>query len=147
VNLSQELVQHLVRIQYDDLPEEVVEVTKKSILDTIGVILAANTLGEGCQAFANVALAEGGREQSTILGFGQKVSASAAAFVNGAMAHSMDFGESHDTAFVHSSSPTVPAALAIAEMLENVTGKDLITAVTLGNDLVCRMGLSLTKNL
>ncbi|MFS0776956.1 MmgE/PrpD family protein [Neobacillus sp. 3P2-tot-E-2] len=147
MNLSQEIVQHLVKIQYDDLPEEVVEVTKKSILDTIGVILAANTLGEGCQAFANVAIAEGGREQSSILGFGQKVSASSAAFVNGAMAHSMDFGESHDTAFVHSSSPTVPAALAIAEMLENVNGKDLITAVALGNDLVCRMGLSLTKNL
>lgn len=147
MNISQILTEHLVKVQYEDLPDHVTEVSKKCILDTIGVILASNTLGEGCQAFVNVSLAEGGNEQSTILGFGRKVPASAAAFVNGAMAHSMDFGESHDSAFVHASSPTVPAALAIAEALGHVSGKELITAVTLGNDLVCRLGLSMTENL
>ncbi|ARK29925.1 MmgE/PrpD family protein [Halalkalibacter krulwichiae] len=147
MNLSKRLAEHLVTINYEDLPEKAIEASKKCILDTIGVILAANTLGEGCQSFVNITLADGGNEQSTIFGFGQKVPASAAAFANGAMAHSMDFGESHDTAFVHASAPTVPAALAVAEALDHITGKDLITAVTLGNDLVCRLGLSITKNL
>lgn len=147
MGLSQKLAEHLIRVQYEDIPASVVEVTKECILDTIGVILAANKLGEGCQAFVNVVLAEGGEQQATILGYGEKVPASAAAFVNGAMAHAMDFGESHDTAFVHASSPTVPAALALAEAIPDVSGKDLITAVTLGNDLVCRLGLAIEENL
>ncbi|MFH1484467.1 MAG: MmgE/PrpD family protein, partial [Chloroflexota bacterium] len=37
---------------------------------------------------------------------------------------------------------TVPAAFAIAEQIGRVNGKDFITAVTLGIDVICRLGLA-----
>lgn len=146
MNVSQELAKHIANVQYDDLPLRVVDVTKNCIMDTIGVILAASTLGEGIQAFVKVVKQEGGFPQSTIIGFEQKVPASAAAFVNGSMAHALDFGESHDTALVHASSQTIPAALAVAEAVGGISGQDFITAVAVANDLVCRLGLSIKEN-
>ena len=65
-----------------------------------------------------------------------------AAFANGSMAHSMDFGDAHDRALVHPNTATMPAALAVAEALGGVTGKEFIRATAAGCDLVCRLGLA-----
>jgi 2-methylcitrate dehydratase PrpD len=43
---------------------------------------------------------------------------------------------------VHPNAAVVPAALAIAESSGNVSGRDLIVAVALGSDLVCRLGIA-----
>jgi 2-methylcitrate dehydratase PrpD len=69
-----------------------------------------------------------------------------AAFANGAMAHALDFEDAHDLALVHPNAATVPAALAIAESIGNVNGKDFIIALAVGCDIVCRLGLALNEN-
>lgn len=109
--------------------------------------LAAGTLGEGCRAFVDLALAVGGKAESSILGFGAKVPAAMAALANGAMSHALDYEDVHDGALVHPNATTVPAALAVAESLGRVRGEELITAMALGSDLVCRLGLALSVNL
>ena len=58
------------------------------------------------------------------------------------MAHSLDFEDTFDAAMVHPNAAVVPAALAVAESNGNVNGRDLIVAVALGSDLVCRLGLA-----
>jgi 2-methylcitrate dehydratase PrpD len=147
MQVSNVLARHLSGVCFNDLPRQVVTSTKHSILDAIGVTLAAGSLSEECRPFLNLVLREGGRPESTILGFGAKVPASQAAFVNGAMAHALDFEDGHDAALVHPHAPTIPAALAVAESLRGVCGRDLITAVALGSDLVCRLALALKVNL
>ncbi|MFC1814361.1 MmgE/PrpD family protein [Thermodesulfobacteriota bacterium] len=147
MDTSQVLAQHIVDIRYEDLPPQVIEVTKKSILDTIGVILAANTLGEGgVKEIVEFIKDEGGKEESIIIGFGGSVPAWMAAFANGAMAHQLDYDDCFDIGIAHPSGPTVPAALAIAGRQGNITGKEFITAVASGNDVVCRLSLPLTKD-
>jgi 2-methylcitrate dehydratase PrpD len=146
MNESKILSEYVAKTRYSDLPKEAVEVTKMAILDAIGVTLGAGTIGEGCKTFVDLAKAGGGKKESTIIGFGTKVPSYMAAFANGAMAHALDFEDAHEGALVHSNAAAVPAALALAEALGHVTGKELITAVTLGSDIVCRLGLALNKN-
>jgi 2-methylcitrate dehydratase PrpD len=146
VGASLTLAKHINAVNYDDIPTHVIDVTKKSLLDALGVTLAASTLGEGCRAFVDLAIAEGGEKESTVLGFGAKASALMAAFANGSMAHALDFEDVHDKAPVHPNAATVPAALAVAESIGNVSGKELVTAIALGSDVVCRLGLALDEN-
>jgi 2-methylcitrate dehydratase PrpD len=142
MNESLTFAKHIFNINFEDIPRNVVDTTKRSLLDGIGVILAAGTLGEGCKQFVNLAKAGGGKAESTIIGFHTKVPAYMAAFANGSMAHALDFEDVIDR--VHPNASTIPAALAVAEAAGNVSGKQLITAITLGSDIVARFGLSQT---
>lgn len=146
-DVSKAIASYAANIRYEHLSALDIDVAKKCLLDTIGVILAASTLGEGCGPFVQLAQAGGGKEESTIFGYGKRVPAPMAAFANGSMAHAMDFEESHDGAYVHASASTVPAAFAVAESLGGISGKELITAIAVGNDLVARLGMALQESL
>ncbi len=140
------LARNIADINYDDIPVPAIDAAKKSFLDALGVTLAASTLGEGCQAFVDLALAMEGVQESTILGFGARAPALMAAFANGSMAHALDFEDVHDSAPVHPNAATIPAALAVAESVGDVSGKRFLTAMVLGCDLTCRLGLALKEN-
>jgi 2-methylcitrate dehydratase PrpD len=112
------------------------------LLDALGVSLAATRLGEGCAGFEK--LAEGTAGKCLLLGSGGTAPAPLAALANGALAHALDFEDSYDGAPVHASAATVPAALAIAQHRGGISGPELIVALAVGTDLVCRLGLALT---
>ena len=138
------LAANVVSRRYEDLPPQVVDVTKMSILDTVGVMLAASSVsvGEGCQQIIDLVREFGGKPESTILAFGDRVPCYLAAFANGSLTHPLDYDDYREGAHVHPTSETLPAALAAAERLGGVSGKDFIAAIALGNDLVCRLGLA-----
>jgi 2-methylcitrate dehydratase PrpD len=87
--------------------------------------------------------AEGGDSVSTIVGGGgRKLPARAAALLNGATAHSLDYD---DTNFAHVGHPTVailPAALAAAEEVD-ASAAELRDAFLLGAEASCRIGMVL----
>ncbi|MHB1343602.1 MAG: MmgE/PrpD family protein, partial [Thermoleophilia bacterium] len=143
---SLRLARHVVGTGYEDLPEEARRAARRSLLDALGVMLAAATLEEACRPFAELAACWGGAPESTILGSGARVPAAAAAFANGALAHALDFEDAHDRARVHPYAATVAAALAVAQARGDVGGPELIAALALGSDLVCRLGLALTDD-
>jgi 2-methylcitrate dehydratase PrpD len=145
MTLSRRIAEHVVSVGYADVPAEAMAVAKLSLLDAIGVTLAASGLGEGCQAFVDLALEPGGRAESTIIGYGAKAPMLMAALANGAMAHAMDFEDAYEKSPMHPNAQLVPALLALAEA-QGASGRDLLTAIAVGCDLVCRLGLSLTKD-
>ena len=147
MNESLTLAKNIVETDYEDIPTDVAAVTKRSLLDAIGVILAAGKLGEGCKQFVTLAIEQGGKKESTVLGFDAKVPACMAAFANGSMSHALDFEDTHDRALVHPNAAAIPAALAVSESIGNVSGKDFIAALTLGSDLAARLGLAMKENL
>jgi 2-methylcitrate dehydratase PrpD len=146
MNESLTLAKYVVETGYEDLPDRAREMAKMSFLDALGVTLAASSLGKGCKAFVDIAKQGEGKEESTILGFHGKVPAPMAAFANGSMAHALDFEDAHDQALVHPNAVAVPAALALAEAIGDVNGKGFITALAVGCDLVCRLGLAFKEN-
>ncbi|MFC1904972.1 MmgE/PrpD family protein [Chloroflexota bacterium] len=140
-----ELAENIANTKYEKLPDNVVNITKKSILDVLGTTLAGGALGEGCKEIVDLATEWNGNEEATILGYGHKVPCLMAAFANGVMSHAVDYDDIVDEAWAHPTITTVPAALAIAERRGNVSGKEFITAITMGNDLIVRLGLSITQ--
>ncbi|MDF7776341.1 MmgE/PrpD family protein [Sphingomonas sp. AOB5] len=142
-NLSARIADHVTGIRYEDLPPATVEATIRSLVDAMGVMLAASSLGEGTAAFADLALENGGPAQARLIGRAGHAPLLAAALANGALAHAVDFEDAFDGAPTHPNAAQVPAALALAETLGGVSGQDFITAIAVGCDLVCRMGLAL----
>lgn len=137
--VSSVLAHHLVSSHYAQIPAAAVEQAKKSILDTIGVSLAATTLAPECKKLIEMVKESGGKKESTILGFGWRVPVGSAAFANGGLSHGLDYEDIHHQSVSHPSGVVVPAALAMAERIGGISGKDFITAVALGQDLIIRL--------
>jgi 2-methylcitrate dehydratase PrpD len=125
-------------LDYEGLPAEVVGLLKRIVLDTLGTTLAASTLDEASQPLVRVARAMGGQPESTVLGFGDRLPAPWAALVNGGMAQAMNYA---DTAADggHLGPTTVPAALAAAERVGGVSGRDFLAALAAGAELHARV--------
>jgi 2-methylcitrate dehydratase PrpD len=143
--LSATIAAHIAGTTFDDLPPEAVRGARRSLLDALGVTLAASRLGEGVRPFVDLVLADGGTPLSTVIGFGRRVPPGAAALANGAMAHALDFEDTHDGALVHPNAQTIPAVLALAET-RPTSGREVLTAIAVGCDLVCRLGLALRED-
>lgn len=138
MNLSTELAIWSSGLNFEDLPDDVIEATKLRVMDVIGLSLAGaeTPFGKSVRAAA-LALSPGG--PCRILGTGDRVAVTAAAFSNGAFSQALEFDDTHNESIVHMSSPAVAAALALSETLP-VSGRDMITAIALGNEISCRVG-------
>jgi len=134
-----------VKTNAKDLPPQVVEMTKKCILDILGCILVGGVLSADGQRVVNMFLEAGGTPEASVLYSGNKVPAWSAAFANGVLAHAIDFDDVVDETAVHPSLSTIPTALALAEKTGYVSGAEFITAIALGNDLICRLGAAIKR--
>lgn len=124
---------------YEALPREVVASVKLRVLDTLGIALAASTRGLGDAARELVA-AEGGNQDASVIGSDLRTSARQAAFVNGTLAHSLDFDDTHLPSVLHPSASIVPAVLAVAEANDR-TGRDALLAAAIGIEITVRVGM------
>ncbi len=141
-----DLAEYVVRLKYEDLPRPITEMTKKCVLDTLGVTIAASSLDPSAKEIVDLVKEGGGKEESTILGFGGKVPCWMAAFANGAMGHMVDYDDIHDLAGGHPSITTILPGFAISERLGRVNGKEFITAVALGYDVMVRLGRAIKNS-
>jgi len=139
------LARFVADTRYEHLPEAVRETAKRCLLDTLGVTAAASTRGIGHRELDRMIRHAGGLAESSVIGFGGRVPAWLAALANGAMARAIDFDDGHDESMTHPSSVVVPAALAMAERRGGVSGRELMTAIALGNEILCRMGLAIAR--
>jgi 2-methylcitrate dehydratase PrpD len=139
------LAKNLVNVKYDDIPQDVAEHTKKQILDILGVALGGSAKA-GVKELAELVAEWDGKEESTIFCFDKKVPAPNAAQVNATMGHALDYDDTGDGP-THPSVVIVPACLAMAERQGQVSGKESITAVALGTDMMGRLGQAFRSGL
>lgn len=138
--LSRQLAQFAAATDYSTLPGDVIESVRGRILDTLGICIAATQLPTSRAAIDWIAH-QGGVAEATAFGLPDKVPASGAAFVNGVLAHSLDYDDTHLPSVLHPSASTVPAALAAAEA-NGVSGKQTITAIAVGIEVAVRLGMA-----
>jgi len=141
MDIARELVRCLCKVKFEDLPTDLVEVTKKEILDALATGVGGSS-APGIREVVDIVKDWGGKEESTILVYGGKVPAPDAVLANAPMMHALDFDDTHDGAVLHPAVVAVPTALAVAEARGGISGRDLITAVALGVDLGCRMRIA-----
>jgi 2-methylcitrate dehydratase PrpD len=122
------------------LPAEVAQSVRMRILDILGICVAASPLDTSRSARAFVA-DQGGHPQSTAIGMPEAVPAALGAFVNGVLAHSLDFDDTHLPSVLHPSATVVPAGIAAAE-LANADGRSLTAAIAVGLEVVVRLGMA-----
>jgi len=130
----------LVKAKYEDIPDAVVEETKKHILDFLGVAVAGSSK-PGVRELLEVVADWGGKKESTVLSYGNEVPAPNAAQVNATMGHALDYDDIGNGG--HSAVVVVPTCMAAAERKGKVSGKEFVTSVILGVEIMCRMGLAL----
>jgi len=87
--------------------------------------------------------AGGGR--ATVLPSGDRLRAADAALANGALAHSLDFDDTHLASSLHPGAPTIAAALAVAEARDAPVGR-LLDGIAAGYDVACRLGAAVNPD-
>jgi len=137
---------YVARINYSDLPTAVIENTKKFIIDTIGVGIAGLN-APGCLEALEVVKYWGGRPEATVLMSDFRCPAPWAGFVNSIFMHALDFDDTLDESAHHATVTALSPALAMAESKGEVTGKELICAVAIGQDISCRLAIALRRPL
>lgn len=110
------------------------------IVDVLGNSLAA-VEEEPAKIVSAVVGSWSGHTAATAIGMGVRVPAPSAALVNGTLAHSLDFDDTHLPSVLHPSAAVIPAALAAAEQT-GASGVSLLDAATVGVEITCRLGMA-----
>src|SRR6476620_11698906 len=139
VSLAETLARYAASLRYEDLPEDVVRMAKRNILDTLGCAFGGYTAGPSKIAMklaSDVSSEHGG----TILFSGIKTSPDLAAFANGVMIRYLDFNDAYVSQMNGAGHPsdTIAALLAAAELRQR-SGRDLITATVLAYEVFCKI--------
>jgi 2-methylcitrate dehydratase PrpD len=141
--ITRQLAEFVGRTAYDGLPAEVRERAKALVLDLVGISVRARHDAESTPpmiaAAARLGLANGA---CTVIGDATGYAPAGAAMLNGTLAHSLDFDDTHGAASLHPSAPIVPAAFAAAEMAA-ADGKSVIAAIVAGYEVQIRLSLAL----
>jgi 2-methylcitrate dehydratase PrpD len=138
--ISQEIAAHFATLTFDALPPTTVDATRRALLDALGVMLGASGLGEDALPYRTHALTT--RGPARLLGFAARSTPSLAALANGALAHTLDFGDTFDAGPAHPNAALVPALLALADADPAIRFADFLTAMAAGSDLACRLSLA-----
>ncbi len=138
-SLSERGAEWLLGLRYQDLPEDVRVATRCRVLDIIGLALAGATRDPG-QAVHRAALKLGRGDDARILWYGERTAATLAGLVNGTMAHTLEFDDTHNETIVHVSVPLVTTALVLGDMLDT-PGAELVTALAGAAELATRIGV------
>ncbi len=140
---AERLAQWVVELKYEDLPVDVVEKAKDCIYDWAGIaVYGADS--PWTKALLDMVKETGGKGESTILVHNEMVPCTNAAMVNAVMALSYDLSDTYPKVELHPSCSVIASALAMAER-ENVTGKDLITSVVAGYEVITRAASSMNR--
>ena len=141
-NMTEKFAEFCEQLRYEDLPHDVIKRTKLLILDTVGIIIRARHDAESTSSLVSaIEKLEMSNGSCQVFSDNKSYSPSAAALLNGTLAHSLDFDDTHAEASLHSSAPILAAALAAAEMNKS-SGQQLITACVVGYEIQIRLGLA-----
>ncbi len=130
-------------IRLDTVPREVVHRARFLVLDLVGNIVRARHDAESTASFLAAARAMGMASGNCgVFGDAARYTPGGAAFLNGALAHSLDFDDTHAAGSLHPGAPVIPAALAAGEMV-GARGADVLAGIIAGYEMTCRVALAL----
>jgi 2-methylcitrate dehydratase PrpD len=143
MGITQDLSEFTAGIRLDRLPPEVVQRARYVVLDLVGNIVRARHDAESTPSFLAAARAMGmAAGNSGVFGDAARYTPAGAAFLNGALAHSLDFDDTHAAGSLHPGAPVIPAALAAGEMA-GASGAEVLAAIVAGYEITCRVALAL----
>lgn len=139
----------IVNTRYADIPAEVIELARKSILDGLGLALCGSVAASGeivRNYLASGGLTGSGKQSATVIGSSLRAPVRMAAFANAVGIHADDYDDTQlavaeDRVYgllTHPTAPVLPSALAAAET-RSMSGRDLLLAYNVGVEVECKI--------
>ncbi|MFO1029028.1 MAG: MmgE/PrpD family protein [Acetobacteraceae bacterium] len=146
MGITATLSEFCAAMRLDQIPPEVATRARFLVLDLVGNIVRARHDAESTASFLSAARALGlAAGNSGVFGDTCRYTPAGAAFLNGALAHSLDFDDTHAAGSLHPGAPVIPAALAAGEMA-GASGADVLAGIIAGYEVTCRIALALPAN-
>lgn len=139
-NLMSRLTAFITDISYEKLPEEMVELAKQAIIDTLGVAIAGwnePAVEKAKKVYVSQESGLGG--VASLWGEPVKADFDKAAIINGTASHVLDYDDASVGVVIHPSAPILSAIAPLAEKLKS-SGKEVITAYSIGTEVMIRIG-------
>lgn len=140
-SVSAHLADWVAQLQPEHLDAAAERAALDTLIDVLGLCVAARDMDYTKATLSAFGEAGG----CTVIAQGRRLSAGAAAAINGTAAHGEDFDNTFEGCPVHSGAVVVPAALAIAE-LAKADGPRTLLAIAAGIEVMCRLGLIADKS-
>ena len=144
--LTKSVAAFIVNTKYADIPQDVIDLGKKSILDGFGLALAgsASVMAPLVRQYVkSLGVAE---EKASIIGTGMKSHPRFASFANGVSIHADDFDDTQLAAakdriyglLTHPTVSVLPPSFALCELGKR-NGRDLMLAYHVGVEVECKI--------
>ena len=139
--LTHVLANFYATLDYENLSPQIVDRAKYFCLDYLSVaVRGSQTPSSAAMQRTVKTLSRDG--DSIIMGTSLRAAPEYAALANGTAAHSLEMDDVSNDSSLHPGVATFPTAFACGD-LERISGRQLITAVTGGYDLMVRLGRAL----
>ena len=132
-------------LHLENIPDDVLNISKRCLIDICGVTLAGATTASAKSIYAAAAETYG-TGCCNVVGTDHRLNASGAAFANGAAAHALDFDDNCYAGIVHASAVVFPAVLSIAQQRE-ATGAELLLGFLTGLEVEFAVAKALSNSI
>jgi 2-methylcitrate dehydratase PrpD len=135
--LLETIADYAVREQSSKLPKEVIHHAKRAVIDWYASLLPGSRVAPA--TLLEQALADELDHGRARLASGRRATIRAAAVINGAASHAVEFDDIWRNAVYHPASPVISAALAAAQS-RGVNGEQFLRGVIVGYEVSTRIG-------
>lgn len=140
-SVTQSYARFALSLRYEDIPSDVAEIAREQIVATIGSCYTGSMMPTASSVLRGLSIFGAGGP-ATLFGAGDRLSAPAAAIYNSAVAQVIDFDDW--VIISHSGAAVVPTAFAAGEAA-GVSGRELIAAVVIGNEINARTSRAIQR--
>lgn len=137
-NWTQPLSDYIAGSQTARIPEEIRELARRHILDSLAAAVACRDLDAAVLARQFTKVQSGGAKVATVLGTREKRSLLDAIFASGMTIHAAEINDFCPSAFTQPSASIIPVTLALGERYK-LPGEAMLRAVIVGYEIACRM--------
>jgi 2-methylcitrate dehydratase PrpD len=135
--LANQFAEYAVREQSAKLPQEVIHHAKRAVVDWYASLLPGSRIAPA--TLLELALADELDHGRAWLASGRRATVRAAALINGAASHAVEFDDIWRDAVYHPASPVISAALAAAQA-QGANGERFLRGVVVGYEVSTRIG-------
>lgn len=136
---TKSLAKFAVELEFNKIPENILNYLKLLFLDGVGCCVHGNTL-EWTKTLREVVTNKEDINQCSIIGTKKKTTLLNAVLINSTAGHGFESDDIHRESILHPNSIIVPVSINVAEKIGNINGKKFLTSVVAGYEVATRIG-------
>ena len=138
--ISQRWAKFALKLKYDSIPPEAIKEAKRFLLDSVGCAFSALDNKDTIAAY-NYIRDLGGKEQATIIGWGEKTNLPLATLMNSLLIRALDYNDIYWEQDPSHPSDIIPAVLSTGEFMKK-NGKEVLVGIIIAYELEMRLCLA-----